>query len=1389
MSHLVFTLLLFITSLMMSSPHISGQTTGPIWGNYQPKKKQKYEYANESDFHLLFQDAQGYLWGSDLDGSLIRYDGQEIRSYAADAADSTAYSGGRLWANNARFIQDKTGKIWIKGQRTLDQYDPETEQFAPFYKRLFPIGENSPQRFDDIYEDREGNIWICAMNTLCKYNIKADTITSFTLPAQGRLVFEDWNGNIWVNVYYSRDLSTLYQLNLPNGKLINRLDIPLPELPLMGWTRKDLAVILENEQKILLLIGGNLFLFRPEGQSLIPISRSNTKYQFASSIYKMDNLVLVGTFSEYLFQFNPHTTEFHLFPDFKDAAPKEWYISNVLQTRDKAIWLNAGGNVYKFLHKTVSFNKANIPIQPLSIQYEETMFDYKGSVYFIKKSSLIPVRETSSSTVNIDTNIPGLKDQGAVVRQFEEDKEGNLWMAVCWQTGQDIIVFFRKFGVNNKVIEDYSFTVRGTSYLETVVPETPIAINSTFLLMDIIMDNDNGLWFGAPGLLSRFDVQAGRLKILYNGFSRDSLSPIKGGLKSFYLDRKNHLWVSGYQSGLSQFDQVTEKWTDYPLEHLKDTKVDVRISAIFEDSQGNMWVGTEVGLIRLVEASGNYRKYNEKDFLPNSDVKKIFEDHHQNLWVTTGNYFARYYPEEDRFIPFTRNDGVDDAAYYNQRVYHDKDHFIYLSSNDNYIVYFHPDSMIIDKRISPIVFTDFQLASQTIRPGYSTAILQKSLDFTEAITLEYAQNDFSIHYTAPEYIHPNETVFAIQLEGFNNDWQEVGKKRESRYTNLNPGRYTFKVKVRNHHGFWSETPRTLKITILPPWYRTWWAWSIWIALFFGSIFALYRIQLRRQLEQAEAHRLKELDLAKSQLYTNITHEFRTPLTVILGMVEQVRNDPGNWLNEGTRLIRRNGKQLLNLVNQLLDLSKLESGHLPLNFVQGDVVSYLHYLSESFHSYADSKDIRLHFRSDFAALPMDHDPEKLQNVVSNLLSNAIKFTPAGGDVYFDLRKPASNDRRQVGKPAATSSEELLLQVSDNGPGISPEHLPHIFDRFYQTDDSHTRRGEGTGIGLALVKELVKVMGGHVEVESEMGKGTKFSIWLPVTRMSAAASATRLEDAGETLSDTVFRETEKAVETSGPEPNDRFTVLLVEDNPDVVTYLSSVLSLHYRIETARNGQEGIEKALELTPDIIVSDVMMPHKDGFELCQELKSDERTSHIPIILLTAKADQKSKIEGLTFGADAYLAKPFHREELLIRLEKLIELRRRLQERYAGFDSRWLSGSTFAKSKPVNIEDLFMQKVIRIIEAQMADENFGMPQLCKELNMSRTNLFRKLKALTGKSATLFIRSLRLEKAKTLLETTEMNVTEVCFAVGFTSPNYFSRVFQEEFGVAPSEVRG
>ena len=561
-----------------------------------------------------------------------------------------------------------------------------------------------------------------------------------------------------------------------------------------------------------------------------------------------------------------------------------------------------------------------------------------------------------------------------------------------------------------------------------------------------------------------------------------------------------------------------------------------------------------------------------------------------------------------------------------------------------------------------------------------------------------------------------------------------------------------------------------------------------------------------QLEKAEALRLKELDEVKTKMYTNITHEFRTPLTVILGMAQQVIENPKVQLRESLNMIIRNGQNLLTLVNQMLDLSKLETGKLTLYYQRADMVSYLEYIVESFHSLAQNKGVQLHFIPEVEQIIMDFDEVRMQQIVSNMLSNAIKFTPEGGHVYV-----SSN----------IHTDRFILTIKDTGIGIAEADLPLIFDRFYQSDGTHTRQGEGTGIGLALTRELVKIMEGTISVKSKKGKGAEFEVCFPLMQISnfdETNQKTSLHTTNQ-IFETAVRIDEGFLPALTTQVNkdksssmERPHILIADDNEDVRAYLTACLNNDYVIEIAQNGQECEDLAFNTIPDLIVLDVMMPFKDGFEVCKKLKSDERTSHIPIIMLTAKADLDSRLDGLEQGADDYLTKPFNKNELLLRIRNLLELRRQLQQYYRSTLEASLqqdntpmaenplstSGSILHDAKkesrnpsiPLDnsLENAFVIKVRKAIESHLDFPDFDVEKLCRHLAMSHSQVHRKLSALTGLSATHFIRYVRLGKAKEMIKSSGYSIAAIAMDCGFNDPAYFSRVFKQEFGETPQGWR-
>lgn len=791
-----------------------------------------------------------------------------------------------------------------------------------------------------------------------------------------------------------------------------------------------------------------------------------------------------------------------------------------------------------------------------------------------------------------------------------------------------------------------------------------------------------------------------------------------------------------------------------------------------------LWVSTKGGGLQLLDkTTGEFQHFTSQNSgLPNDVVYGILPESPRaeekaggSIWGSTNRGLFRLTvslsdgKRSCRFRNFRQSDGLQDDEF-NISAFASSPNGLMAFGGVNGVTVFDPAEIEEVTSNAPVRLTGLKINNQPVDYFQQGSPLDRPLHQTDHIELDYNQNLITLEFALLDFRNPAQNRFRYRLKGVDPDWVEAGTNHAANYAHLRPGDYTFEVQGNFADGLWSG-PATLYISVAPPWWATWWAYAGYAMAFGLAAYTFYRFRLRQKLEHQEALRLKELDEFKNRFFTNITHEFRTPLTVILGMADQLRTE-GKAQNSPVTLIRRNGENLLRLINQLLDLSKLESNKLQLHYVQGDVLAYLRYIAESLHSFANVQNVLLRVESDQVKIVMDYDPERLLQITHNLLSNAIKFTPSGGKVLLRVDADAA---------------ALQVRVKDTGAGIPPEDLPHVFDRFFQARNLEKARTGGTGIGLSLTRELVKAMGGDIRVESEAGKGTSFTVLLPITRNAPPLEAPQFED----LAATPLQTSSSSQDTSPASPLPQ--ILLVEDNPDVVEYLIACLGEKYHLDYAYNGRAGIEKALETIPDLIVSDVMMPEKDGFELCETLKHDERTSHVPIVLLTAKADAASKIAGLRRGADAYLAKPFDREELLVQLDMLLKN----QQRMAAYFSRKNGGAQDAQLREqvgeasILIEDAFIRKVRGIVAAHYGDDNFGLPQLCQKVGMSRSQLFRKMTALMAVSPSDFIRSYRLAEAKKLLETTGLNVSEVAWKCGFVNLAHFSKVFQEEFGILPS----
>lgn len=876
----------------------------------------------------------------------------------------------------------------------------------------------------------------------------------------------------------------------------------------------------------------------------------------------------------------------------------------------------------------------------------------------------------------------------------------------------------------------------------------------------------------------------GRLLVLKPGKEKfetykdkDGRQPLSGTQPSFLISAKDgSLWAGTSLSGLFRIDPSQGLSKNYSAEATDPSGITSNhINCIYEDEEGMLWVGTmESGLHLFDPRKGKVLAlYDRTNGLRNNSVVGILPDSKGNFWVSTFSGLSYLDTKQKSFRNFTTANGLSHNEFNRHAFFFDADESRFYFGGMNGVNSFKEETISAIAQNATLLISEMWV---TDLKGKTTGRQEGILDGT-TITMAPGSRFLRLKLSLLNFGNNSGNQFAYKLDGAGNDWNYLGQGRDLRIDYPPTGKHILRIKGADIHGNWSSDEITLRLDVQDFWYKSWWALALYTFLLAAVGIYFYRFQLSRTFAKKEASRLQQLDDFKTRFFTNISHEFRTPLTVILGMIELLKTTAmegkSKEAEEHSEMIKRNSRHLLNLVNQLLDLARLESGKLQLSPANGDLVSFIQYQVESFRSYAHSRRIDLSFQGDRTRLEMALDYNKMQGILVNLISNALKFTPEAGKVSVELKT--------VPFLPETDPKEVIITVMDTGIGIAQEDLGSIFDRFYQVDSSSTRKDSGTGVGLALVQELVKLMNGSISVASQPDLGTSFSITLPFTAVSAEWNY----HAPEPAKDMEVRfEEAQGIEAETSE--DKLPVLLiVEDNRDVRLYIYETLKEHYRITMAVNGAEGIEKAREMVPDLIISDVMMPIKDGFELCKVLKADELTSHVPIILLTARADAASRIAGLKRGADAYLAKPFEPAELLVHVENLIRLRRQLQKRYTSVEELPQIPST---DPDLELEDAFILKIREVIKQDLRNGSIEIPELGKAMGMSRSQLFRKIKALTGTSPSLLVRSIRLQEAQILLRKSDLSIAEVAYEVGFSTPAYFSTAFLEEYGSSPSEWR-
>ena len=1409
------------------------------------------------------------MWFGTANG-LFRYDGYDFKIFKYNPDDEKSLSFNAVIS----IYEDKSGTLWIGTEGGgLNKYDRETEHFTRYAHDAYNPNSLGNNVVGSILEDRSGNLWIGTFGGLNKL-ISSDSVTSFihykndpnkptslSSDIVGQIC-EDKSGNLWIATGYGLDKLSLSEIKKSSPSFIHYKHNPDDPKSL-----SHNAVFSVHEDK-----SGTLWIGTIGGgiNKLIPGDPNESTPSFihylnnpgdptslsSNSVWSIfeDSAgdLWFGTLGGGLNKFdevNETFTNYKFDPNDSKSLNGNWVYS-INEDNSGILWVGTmpgGLNKFDPLKNQFKHYKLN-PDDPKSLSSNRvwSIFEDREGILWIGTlygglNRLIydGYEKSTSSFFRYSLDLNDIQSINSVF-SICEDESGNIWIGTM-NGGIHILLQSEKQKSNPQFIH----------YKNDPNDSTSLSNNS---IRVIFKDKGGNLWIGTDdglnNLISGKDKVSPVTFVQYINNPKDSKSISNNQVWCIYQDKQGTIWI-GTSGGLNKLipsENIHSHVTFIRYTHESGNPSSLsgnQVNTMYEDNSGNFWIGTDGGgLNKFDRKSEEFTRFNEEDGLPDNSIKGILGDNEGNLWISTANGLSKYNPKTKTFKNYSTMDGLQSNWFQGGAYLENKKGEMFFGG-DNGFNSFYPDSIKENVRIPQVVITDFRIFNNSVPVGLDTTtnrtILSKSITETNEIELTYKDYIISFEFSALDFHTPEKNHYAYILEGFDREWSYTdANKRFATYTNLDPGEYTFKVKSSNNDGIWNEAGTSINIIITPPWWSTWWVYSLYILFGLILLYNIRRYELNRtnlknkvKLDEVKLKEREEIDRMKSLFFANISHEFRTPLTLILGPSESIVTDSNEEeIKKKAGTIKRNANRLLVLINQILDLSKLEAGKLDLKASKSNIVCFIKGITMSFESIAERKDIRLKVKSSSDEIEIYFDKEKMTKIMTNLLSNAFKFTPERGAVNVSINSPTPHPSKRgdntffkgpsrggdLGVGQRGINEFVSIFVQNTGVGISEVELPKLFDRFYQVDNSHTRDHEGTGIGLALTKELVELHHGTITATSEIGKGTGFIVTLPVGRnhlkdeeiieepVILTSNKVGVKNPSEQfVDDMTFTDadssSQKVGQASSFDPavggqaklritdndlnGDKNIILIVEDNADVREYIKDSLGNEFQIEEAQNGEQGVRKAEQIIPDLIISDVMMPKLDGNELTKRLKNDEKTSHIPIILLTAKSEQASKLEGLERGADAFLTKPFDTKELRVRINNLITNRRNLQEKFSKIE--YVPEKRIQEKKLTNLEEQFICKVMEVIENHISEEDFTIEQFGNEVGMSRVQLHRKLKALSGKSPSNYLRSVRLARARQMIEEQKGTISEIAYSVGFSSPQYFTRSFKEEFGYPPSDL--
>ena len=1303
----------------------------------------------------IVKEKNGFVWIGTENG-LNRYDGNKIKIY--NKQNSALSSNGI-----SDLLIDHKGKIWIATLGGgLNLYNPSNDKFITYKNISSDNGSIPSNELNSLFEDSKGTIWLGTKNGISFFNERKQKFITYKFQSGNRYsishndvrsIYEDGNKNLWIGTFGGG----LNKFNPKTGKFIRikSLSTISPDYihSICGINKSE--ILIGTSGKGLLTLDVNTLSFQKKAYGI------DTAINIVRCIKRDRNGTMwIGTDGVGLFKVTNINSSSPVVHNYTNDAKSESLISSnaiyaLMEDENSNIWLGTAWNGvdvlslnkdYTFLPSTI---KGQSPISVLSV------YKNKDALFMGLDGKGLTVLQENTKTLKHynSANKKAIGDD--YIQYMNEARNGTLWIGTF---------------VNGLVNFNYK-TGRFTQFKQAIGDPKSLSYND---VRYIVEDDKNNIWVATwGGGLNYFDGITKEFKS-FKKKTGDPSSISSDNVISLQQDG-DLIWLATFGGGINLLDTKTNRFKVYKsVESNRNSISSDYVYSILKDTKGNIWIGTaREGINQLDKKTKKINRFDKYKNVRYQTITAIIEDNKGLIWFSTKQGIFNFDYATKAFKSFSNLKG----NYHINSCCKDEKGMLYFGCSKG-VVKFNPETIKV-KNITPEVkFTSFKLFNKEVPIG-EDQILKKDISFSENIILKHDQDVMTFEFAAMLFPSSAGCEYQIKMDNFDRNWRSIGVDGTATYTNLSPGQYVFKVRSRELGSQWVDQYSSLNIRILKPLWLEWWAFLIYA--FFGilmlHIFIKYIISWEKmkadfRFEKFSHEKDVELYNLKQDFFTNISHEIRTPVTLILSSINKLLKN--NELSEDYHqnpfgAIKKNGEYLLNLVNEFLDYRKLEHHQIKLKVVKEDWIKFSKEIYLSFKEFAYQKDVKFEFECSSSTVELWFDKNQMEKVLYNLFSNALKFTSTGGAIKLSITE---ND------------SEVQLELVDEGIGISKKHLSKIFNRFYQANDSNTVNAAGFGLGLTISNEIIKLHQGEITVKSKKGAGSTFTIKLKKGNSHYSDSEIGGSETNDELIENYFTSKQSKVEVVAqsikiPVVKEQ-TLLIVEDNVDICKYIVELFSDEFIILQASNGKEGLEIALEKLPDLIVSDVMMPIMDGIELTHKLKSTVNTSHIPVILLTARASFMHKMVGFETGADDYISKPFNESLLRARIKNILKNRSLLHEKFRSDD--FVSIGELTKNKP-DLE--FLQNLDKLIEENIDSNDFSVHIVVKHLGMSHSVIYKKLKILTGMSLVEYIREYKLKKAKQLLLKKENTVAEVSYLVGYSDRKYFSKLFKERFGENPS----